>query len=155
MGIARLVGDSQDLGTFILAQLVCRNPVDRCSLASIGLDVAVLTVTLNGTRRKPDNLTRLGQPCPGGTCLFDQRDHCLALLEVDFSSSRSSKSACSFFSSTNRAAASARAFSLRFSSLCSVLMVLSCWRSCSRSTLLVAVVVFWINVFFQPAICSG
>src|SRR6056297_3496344 len=155
MGILRLVGDGQDLGALHLVQPVCRDSARRCGFASIGLDLTILAVALDGAGREPSNLARFVQPCPGGAGLFDQRDHFLALLEGDFSSSRSSKSACSFFSSTNRAAASARAFSLRFSSLCSVLMVLSCWRSCSRSTLLVAVFVFCINVFFYPAICSG
>ena len=72
---------------------VCRDSVNRCGFASIGLDLTLLAVALDGARREPDNFTGFLQACPGGAGLLDQRDHFLALLEVDFSSSRSSKSA--------------------------------------------------------------
>ena len=70
------------------------------------------------------------EPRTGGMGLLDVADHDLAIFQADHSSAPSPKTAESFFESTSKAAVSASALSLRFTSRSSSLMRLWALRVC-------------------------
>lgn len=115
MSELRLIDDRQDLLT-----------LPRRCLAAIGLHPRGLAPALEGSRRELQHLTGRCETGASGTGLIDTSHHFSALPELDFPSSGSPQSARTFFWSTNKAAASAKAFSLRRSSASSCLISFAC-----------------------------
>src|SRR5690606_31105551 len=131
LGETRFVRDLQHLPSLGLAQCVRRRRSLRCRSAIAALKPATGTPALQRTDVDTCHLTGWRQPRSGSMCFVHRFDDLAAVFQADHSSSSPWKTAESFFESTNSAALSASALSLRLSSRSSALIRRRSLRVCS------------------------